>query len=352
MRVLNVIVLLASAALLLCAQTAHAWWCLGRMATAQAAKSQMKPATIDYVETVIDSLSKAGPFPNAPDMVQVACWADDVKSPMNLKMMNDWHFIDQKFSPDNYPIPDHPLPNGNVAKVINQLYSGIKANRANPTGWAMGFAVSNIIHFIGDIHQPLHATELFSAEYPTGDMGGNKETVYVNGEKTNLHFLWDSICWTWNDDLPRPLSKTDMSRIVTYTDSLLTKYNVTAKEAGTYDPMVMAQESFDMAVNTVYPGITDGVTISKEYLDKCIPAAERRVVLGGIRLGRQLQFLLGNYAEEWAMNKQKNIVDETLEEKMLNKTRTALTFMRERFELTLRLRAEKLNIQHLKRKVQ
>lgn len=350
MRVLNVLFLLASAALVLCAHTAHAWWCLGHMATAQAAKSMMKPATIDYVETVINSLAKAGPFPNAPDMVQVACWADDVKSPMNLKMMGDWHFIDQPYTKDNFPIPSHPMPNGNVAKVINQLYSGVKANAANPTGWAMGFAISNLIHFIGDIHQPLHATELFSNEYPTGDMGGNKETVYVDGEKTNLHFLWDSICWTWHDDLPRPLSAGDMRRVEDYSALLLKKYNVTAKEANTYDPFVMATESFDMARTIVYEGIKDGDTVSADYMKKCIPAAERRVVLGGIRLGRQLEYLLGNYAEAWQADKLK--AEAALEASVYNKTLSSLTYMRERFELTLRLRAEKLNIQHLKRKAQ
>ena len=31
-----------------------------------------------------------------------------------------------------------------------------------------------LIHVIGDIHQPLHASTFFSDEYPDGDMGGNK----------------------------------------------------------------------------------------------------------------------------------------------------------------------------------
>lgn len=45
-------------------------------------------------------------------------------------------------------------------------------------------ALKFVIHFLGDIAQPLH-TEAYGA-------GANNITVYFNGYKTNLHAAWDT----------------------------------------------------------------------------------------------------------------------------------------------------------------
>jgi len=51
-----------------------------------------------------------------------------------------------------------------------------------------------IIHYIGDLHQPLHAVALVNSTYPSGDMGGNKEYLPTNAcGATNLHSAWDSV---------------------------------------------------------------------------------------------------------------------------------------------------------------
>ncbi len=60
------------------------------------------------------------------------------------------------------------------------------------------FHLRLLIHYIGDIHQPLHASSRFTKNYPQGDEGGNDFLIKVinkgAGETpTNLHSLWDSI---------------------------------------------------------------------------------------------------------------------------------------------------------------
>ena len=53
-----------------------------------------------------------------------------------------------------------------------------------------------VMHIIGDLHQPLHTTALFSQElFPRGDKGGNSVTVRTSrlGGTTNLHSLWDGL---------------------------------------------------------------------------------------------------------------------------------------------------------------
>lgn len=46
-------------------------------------------------------------------------------------------------------------------------------------------ALAFLIHFIGDLHQPLHVGR-------DEDEGGNKIVVYWFGDKTNLHSVWDT----------------------------------------------------------------------------------------------------------------------------------------------------------------
>src|SRR5262245_51529944 len=56
-------------------------------------------------------------------------------------------------------------------------------------------AVAWLFHLAGDIQQPLHAVQLFTGEYPTGDRGGNQICVRVTqaGQLLNLHRFWDGV---------------------------------------------------------------------------------------------------------------------------------------------------------------
>jgi hypothetical protein len=49
-----------------------------------------------------------------------------------------------------------------------------------------------LLHLVGDIHQPLHATARFTGGQPHGDAGGNAVSIDCGGcvEKT-LHWFWD-----------------------------------------------------------------------------------------------------------------------------------------------------------------
>lgn len=49
------------------------------------------------------------------------------------------------------------------------------------------FALRLIIHYVGDLHQPLHAVADVDDEYPEGDRGGNEEWVPNSDGVGNLH---------------------------------------------------------------------------------------------------------------------------------------------------------------------
>ena len=39
-----------------------------------------------------------------------------------------------------------------------------------------------IIHFVGDMHQPLHDTNMFNEDFPNGDRGGNNFKITTSRE--------------------------------------------------------------------------------------------------------------------------------------------------------------------------
>lgn len=76
-------------------------------------------------------------------------------------------------------------------------YQQISKNFTN-TEDAKSFALRMIIHYAGDIHQPLHAVAEVDSTYPSGDKGGNYESIPSTGcGASNLHAVWDSVAYSY-----------------------------------------------------------------------------------------------------------------------------------------------------------
>ena len=71
------------------------------------------------------------------------------------------------------------------------------------------FHLRLLIHYIGDIHQPLHTSSRYTKEYPNGDEGGNYYKVSEKkvSEIKNLHMLWDSVLLSESEDINLPLNE-------------------------------------------------------------------------------------------------------------------------------------------------
>eukprot|EP00658_Telonema_sp_P-2_P045141 TRINITY_DN3305_c0_g1_i5.p1 TRINITY_DN3305_c0_g1~~TRINITY_DN3305_c0_g1_i5.p1 ORF type:complete len:157 (+),score=88.77 TRINITY_DN3305_c0_g1_i5:46-471(+) len=92
----------------------------------------------------------------------------------------------------------------------------------------------------------------------------------------------------------RDSNPTDLQTIVTFANYLMQTYTFTAAQKSQFNSTIMAQESLAAAASTAYPGTSNGMTITPDYLAKCKPVAEGRVALAGYRLGTQLQYLFGS----------------------------------------------------------
>src|SRR5690349_23697914 len=123
-----------------------------------------------------------------------ARWADDIRTRDKAESRLPWHYIDFPFKPEGEPANIRALqpPQENILTAIAENTQILRTG-SDPV--RRGVALAWLFHLIGDIHQPLHAIQLFSREYPNGDRGGIETCVRasLNGAPIELHRLWDGV---------------------------------------------------------------------------------------------------------------------------------------------------------------
>ncbi len=88
---------------------------------------------------------------------------------------------------------------------------------------------------------------------------------------SNLHSIWDSVIYQYTGYPTMPLSTTDWNWYTTTTTTMSTEYPVNSTSILPEDYEGWANESYDIAVNYVYPGFVTGQTPSTEYKNTAIP---------------------------------------------------------------------------------
>jgi len=142
-----------------------------------------------------------------------------------------------------------------------------------------------IIHYVGDIHQPLHTVAMVDATYPSGDMGGNKEYLPSICGASNLHSVWDSVAYNYCGYPVQPLSDADWEWYSTTASSINNAYPADETKLKDGDFAAWAQEGYDLAVSTVYPGYVNSKTpLTAEYVAACDHASREHMMYGARRL--------------------------------------------------------------------
>jgi hypothetical protein len=94
-----------------------------------------------------------------------------------------WHFIDICLQDRRADIPARCLSGNCVTGKIDEYSKRLKDG--NYDRWRAAGDLAFLIHFVGDIHQPLHAAN-------DDDRGGNCVTVDSRIRAENLHEVWDT----------------------------------------------------------------------------------------------------------------------------------------------------------------
>ncbi|KAJ6594525.1 phospholipase C/P1 nuclease domain-containing protein [Mycena capillaripes] len=177
-----------------CTASAVAWGAAGHEIVATIAQIHLHPSVFPTMCTILNFTS---PNPADPQchLTPIATWADTERPKMPWSAA--LHYIG---AVDDYPSQTcvFPGPRGWAGKEGANVLGGIRnvtdiltdwvANKAGMTSEYQADAAANealkfLVHFLGDMHMPLHLTGR--------DRGGNSIPVLFGGRQTNLHSLWD-----------------------------------------------------------------------------------------------------------------------------------------------------------------
>ena len=56
-------------------------------------------------------------------------------------------------------------------------------------------ALRLLIHYYGDVHQPLHIANRYTKDLPSGDRGGNDFPLKYHYTANELHAVWDTVVY-------------------------------------------------------------------------------------------------------------------------------------------------------------
>jgi hypothetical protein len=180
--------------------------------------------------------------------MRAATWSDWVRKHHTGEYHHArWHYINYPFvRPGSSIDPKDHLPSADEKNIVNllpvcakKIKNGSEEEKAIYLCW--------LFHLVGDIHQPLHCTAMFSEQFPEGDHGGNLALIRIRTSPVKLHTLWDGL-------LGKAISASSIGRDVNRIqklledDSSVTKHDLDSHT--TFESW--AQESFEVAKRAAY----------------------------------------------------------------------------------------------------
>jgi hypothetical protein len=280
---------LIALAFLLAPCSLFGWGCDGHRVVAFIARTHLTQAASQEVDRILKaspvdvSGSPYCPDPPADPMAAVASWADDVRG----RVKNGaWHYVDiprtvtERVSLSPWCPPIAPASDGKDAPgcVVDAIeyFEKILGDKSRSDA-DRAEALRYLIHFTGDLHQPLH-------DIDDGDQGGNCDPVRFAGDENaiNLHSLWDT-----------RLLQAEMTNLAIATTAefaavldtrFLSLYQALSKEPAP-DPEAWAWEANAIARNVAYgklepaiPAVPQGTTVACP--DRRQSVASLRIVIG------------------------------------------------------------------------
>ena len=287
---------------------------------------QSKPELVEKLEVLFMKHPDTSPFWVAAGdakgaerakrmFIEGARWADDTKGTIHDRPT--WHSARWAIVAEDAP-PEAKAaaearkgrPSGQAIEALVLNYAMLSSAETNTSERAL--ALSWLLHMVGDIHQPLHVSDLFSKNFPAGNAAGTQQYVMdpVNKKPIPLHLLWDSNIYR----------STELETVEKNARELVKKYPRSAFPelkglAGPGDFEKWAKESYDVAVGFAYgygiktvsdpdadldpdkavkkmvayvlygvPPLEDAPELPAEYWEKLQQVVERRITLAGYRI--------------------------------------------------------------------
>ncbi len=289
---------------------AQAWNAEGHMIVAQIAYNHLDAAVKNRCDTLI-ALPVTYSSNYNSTFVTAACWADDIKS--FTTAYSTWHYIDLPFSLDGTSTNGVVPAVFDVVQALQQNIASLQSTNATATDQATHLRF--LLHFVGDIQQPLHCSTAVRSAQPGGDAGGNSFSL-TGGTWSNLHSLWDAGGGYLLDSLARPLNASSQATLNNKVAAIEADYPYNSNPGLIPDPMMWATAGQALAQTNAYVGITRGTTPTQSYLAATTATTERLMAQGGHRLADLLNTIFaanpfslvpvtrtnGGFAFSWSAN--------------------------------------------------
>jgi hypothetical protein len=207
-------------------------------------------------------------------LYSVASWADDVRR--ERPDTKGWHYVDIPLGGRYDARRDCALPESCVVAKIDYFIKVLTDKNAPREQRAE--ALKFVVHFVGDIHQPLHAVKEAK--------GGNGIRIRFLGDdrcgryECNLHGVWDI-----SMILHTGLNRQEYSQ---HLEALISGEKLGSLNAGT--PEQWANDSLRLAG---VAWVQDGANLDELYYQREIKVADRQMALAGLRLAKLLNDTIG-----------------------------------------------------------
>ena len=265
------------------------WWETGHQVVARIAAAHLNLAARARVARILEVPDTAEAVSDA--LARAATWADEIKNDNNT---GSWHYIDLTIQDHKWDIPER-CKDDNCAPARIRLFAKQLASRHGGSGPTDGDALRYVVHFVADVHQPLHAIS-------DADLGGNCERLAPPlGKAKNLHALWDG-------EIIDEMASSDRE-LATMLETDIDGLGRRAREIAQGNVNDWVWESHEIAINDIYRplriplepvefpasckdaplGIAElRVHIQPWYVEEMKPVVRSQLVKAGLRLARLL----------------------------------------------------------------
>ena len=254
------LLLIISSALLLSVNSSDEWGATGHRAIGEVASKHLSRKASKAIERLLEGESLAF----------VSTYADEIRSDSQYNSYAPWHYVNMPFDKTYQDIPHKD--EGDIVKAINHCIAVLKNPESSKAD--QKFFLKLLVHFIGDLHQPMHVGR-------EEDKGGNDIKMKWFGDNTNLHRVWDSdIIDSYQ------MSYTELSINL----PRLTKAEVKMIQAAPL--MTWVEESHDL-VKGIYENTPAESRLSYNYREQYIGLVRTQIQKGGLRLAAVLNEIFG-----------------------------------------------------------
>lgn len=239
--------------------SAFGWGQKGHDTVAYIAERHLTDSARNAISKILDGKS----------IVYYSNWLDNASHTPEYAYSKTWHYknVDAGIEYDDAPLNDK----GDIVTALKKQIAVLKDSSSSKADKAL--ALKMTVHFLGDIHQPMHLGH-------ASDLGGNRWNVKFFKSRTNLHTVWDSRLpeaghkWSyteWADQIDRATPEEE-SEILTGC-------------VGCW-----ARETHKLC-NNVYTRTPQDTDISYDYIAEWTPVVEQQFLRGGLRLADILNAL-------------------------------------------------------------